>query len=340
MVIVSGDEDWNHDYWVFIQGFVLGQVMVFFLMYILFKYWFLDDATKRIYSSPPSVAPKLKASLDRKRELNQNVLKNFKSQRASLSIADAEVLSKTLYELLEHGAESCDWLNVIIAQIINKYRNDLLTSEYFVNALTKLLNSELKPSMLGGITLNDLCFGQEFPLLKDVVIKHKSDSTTVFAELSVEYNDRISIGFDSSILIGARGLTLAALPISLTLSFTKFIGKITIEFETDIDSPALFLSVQPEYDLDFEVNSLLGHRSKLKDLPKVAAMIIYRLKSVFQNLLVYPHGKRVPFPNIDNILRRTQPTTDVTTSEKISGERIPLSSEILIQQQQDVSCMT
>lgn len=301
MVAVSGDEEWSHDYRGFILGFVLGQVMVLFLLYILFKYWFLDDATKRIYSSPSSVAPKLITSLDRKRELYQNVLKNFKNQKASLSIADAEVLSKTLYELLEHREESCDWLNVVVAQIINKYRTDLLTNESFVATITKLLNSDYKPSMLGGITLNELSFGQEFPLFKDVIIKHRQDSST-YAEMTVEYNDRISAGFDTSVLIGARGLNLAALPISLTLSFTKFSGKVVLEFEADNENPAIFLSVQPEYELDFEVNSLLGHRSKIKDLPKVAAMIMYRLKSIFQNILVHPHGIRLPLPRIDDFL--------------------------------------
>lgn len=302
MEFLQRAEDSSQFYWGFISGFFLGWAMNFFLFGLLLRYWFLDDAGKRIYSSFSSVSPKFKAELERKRELAQNVEKNFKSQRAPLSFADAEVLSKTLYELQEHGVESADWLNVVFAQIINKYRNDLLMNNFFISALNAALNSGVKPSMLGGITLTDLSFGQEFPLLKDVIIKRKKDSSSVFAELSVEYYDRVSVAFDTSLLIGARGINLAALPLSLTLSLVKFIGKVNLEFEADATKPSIFFSVQPEYDLDFEVNSLVGHRSKLKDLPKVASMIVYKLKSVFQAHFVCPQGKRFKLPRVDKLL--------------------------------------
>ncbi|KAJ9054702.1 ERMES complex subunit mmm1 [Entomophthora muscae] len=318
---LSRTEDSSQFYWGFISGFILGWAMNLLLFGLVMRYWFLDDATKRVYSpSSSSVSPKLKATLDRKRELIQSVEKNFKNQNAPLSISDVEVLSKTLYGLSEHSAESTDWLNVVFAQIISKYRNDLLMNNLFTSALNKALNTGTKTSLLGAITLTDISFGQEFPLLKDVIIKHKKDSSSVYAEITVEYNDRITVAFDTSLLIGARGMNFAALPISLALSFVKFVGKITLELEATTADPSIFFSVQPEYDLDFEINSLVGHRSKLKDVPKFASMIVYNLKSVFQTHFVSPQGKRFKLPRIDKLfVGLSSPDTSSSTEANASS---------------------
>jgi maintenance of morphology protein 1 len=38
----------------------------------------------------------------------------------------AHVLAKAAYEMASHGAESTDWINVLFAQVMQGYRNDML----------------------------------------------------------------------------------------------------------------------------------------------------------------------------------------------------------------------
>lgn len=39
----------------------------------------------------------------------------------------AQILNKTEYEMGTHPAESADWLNVLLAQMLQGYRNDMLS---------------------------------------------------------------------------------------------------------------------------------------------------------------------------------------------------------------------
>lgn len=48
--------------------------------------------------------------------------------------------------------------------------------------------------------------------------------------------------------------------------------------------------------MDFHIKSLLGHRAKIKDLPKVAELVATRLRGWFDQQLL--SGCTLPFPPI------------------------------------------
>ena len=56
------------------------------------------------------------------------------------------------------------------------------------------------------------------------------------------------------------------------------------------------ISVLNDFVLDMEVKSLLGHRTKIKDLPKLRQILISKIKFFFIERFVYPHRYVIPLP--------------------------------------------
>jgi maintenance of morphology protein 1 len=73
-----------------------------------------------------------------------------------------------------------------------------------------------------------------------------------------------------------------------------------IEFVAPPDSLETYwaVSILEDFMLEFEVRSLLGHRTKVKDLPKLTSLITAKLRSVFVDELVWPSFKRVYIPEL------------------------------------------
>lgn len=74
-----------------------------------------------------------------------------------------------------HGPESTDWLNVVLAQILQGYRNDLLSHGGEEGArvrIEKWLNPEgKKSSWLDPIKVTSLSLGRGFPLLSHARVR-------------------------------------------------------------------------------------------------------------------------------------------------------------------------
>lgn len=74
-----------------------------------------------------------------------------------------------------HGPESTDWLNVVLAQILQGYRNDLLSSGGEEGARVRIerwLNPDGKKSTwLDPIKVTSLSLGRGFPLLSHARVR-------------------------------------------------------------------------------------------------------------------------------------------------------------------------
>jgi hypothetical protein len=98
---------------------------------------------------------------------------------------------------------------------------------------------------------------------------------------------------------------LAALPISLAISVVKF-------------------------TLGFEVKSLIGHRTKVKDLPKVTELIAMKLRASFAQAFVAPNRKIIPLPELwphhtsgSSETNETNTTTDASKAVSVTASKKP-----------------
>ena len=61
---------------------------------------------------------------------------------------ESQVLSKTAYEIPNHPPESLDWLNVLLGQLLSKYRSDEAFSTSVLKVLDEGLNGSKRPTFL------------------------------------------------------------------------------------------------------------------------------------------------------------------------------------------------
>ncbi|KAJ3347805.1 ERMES complex subunit mmm1 [Entophlyctis luteolus] len=155
-----------------------------------------------------------------------------------------------------------------------------------------------QPSFLGPVTITDFSLGEEYMKFANARIRYAEQSSNLRAEVEFEYNDQITIGVDTQVILNWPKPAIASLPVSLVLSVVRFSGTLGVEFVSLPDSSETFfaVSVLPPVALEFDVRSLLGHRTKVKDLPKLTALITSQLRTAFVDEIVWPSFKRIPVP--------------------------------------------
>ncbi|ORY93169.1 hypothetical protein BCR43DRAFT_444856, partial [Syncephalastrum racemosum] len=217
------------------------------------------------------------------------------------------ITSKTYYDVVHHPPESTDWLNVLLAQAIMQYRDDATVNNRLILAVNEVLNGGVRPSFVGPVHVTELSLGEEFPIFSSARIRPSDDVGSMRAEIDFEYNDQITLGIETQIILNWPKQAFAALPVSLLLSVARFAGTLTIELinppetATKPEQPLeryIAISSYSDFVLDFNVRSLIGSRTKLEDLPKLTELITTKLRNVYIDKLVYPMFVKVKVPKM------------------------------------------
>jgi maintenance of morphology protein 1 len=109
----------------FTQGFLAGQLSVVLLALVAIRYIIFEDS--RTNTSRTSRAKTSAAQADTLRKGRKSTSKKDRSGSDGINIANtmADIMSKVKYEIDSHAGESIDWLNVIVAQALAGYREDI-----------------------------------------------------------------------------------------------------------------------------------------------------------------------------------------------------------------------
>lgn len=148
----------------FVQGFIVGQVALCALLFALIRvFLFRNGHETRILLSQPF--PPLKGFLHSMYSSLPNLFKQGgeggvdrrrrRRRGPSLSTSspyhpnESQILNSTSYDMKSHSSESCDWLNVLLAQLIAKYRHDPGLHYRLLSSLHKAMNDPMnRPSLL------------------------------------------------------------------------------------------------------------------------------------------------------------------------------------------------
>ena len=242
-----------------------------------------------------------------------------------------------------HQPESLDWFNVLIALTIAQYRQtayvlkDSPTSSVLHSLTSALNNPEKKPSFVDEIKVSDMSLGEEFPIFSNcriiAVDDPNSDGGRLQALLDVDLSDdNLSIAVETSLILNYPKPFSAILPVALSVSVVRFSGTLCIslvpgstpssgpEEPTDLRSPVseptsspipdsrksnIAFSFLPDYRLDLSVRSLIGSRSRLQDVPKVAQLVEARVHAWFEERVVEPRVQVVGLPDLWPRMGRT-----------------------------------
>ncbi|KAI8902121.1 hypothetical protein BC833DRAFT_574468 [Globomyces pollinis-pini] len=277
----------------FIKGFISGQVILCILIFFLLKVFLLRNSTE--------------TKLDLQRLKTQSfVLPKVRSMTVQQKhTSDSIVLSKLQYDTTTHPLESCDWLNILMAQLMSALRNDPTFLEGLATKLDHAFNnnSQKRPSFVGPISITEFTLGDEFPEFKSARVRFGDKDGNMRTQMDFSFDDQITIALETQALINWPKAAMASLPITLSFTLLKFSGTIVVEFVPQSTSDkgsldtALSFFIMEDFILDFGVSSLLGHRTKVKDLPKLTSLITSTLRAVFVQELVYPARKTFKLPN-------------------------------------------
>lgn len=253
----------------------------------------------------------------------QRTLSKKKSSilRGQHNLTIGSILSKTYYNVDSHQPESLDWFNVLVAQTIAQFRSDAEHDDAILNSLTKALNGTSRPDFVDEIRVTELSLGEDFPIFSNCrIIPVDEDGLSLGsgkaldasaatregaklqARMDVDLSDMLTLAVETKLLLNYPRKLSAVLPVALAVSVVRFSGTLSISFIPSNPSQStptmMTFNFLDDYRLDFSIRSLLGSRSRLQDVPKIAQLIEASLHRWFDERCVEPRFQEIALPSM------------------------------------------
>ncbi|RPA83557.1 hypothetical protein BJ508DRAFT_413239 [Ascobolus immersus RN42] len=322
--------------WSFAQGLLLGQLSVLLVLTFFIRFFIFGeppDDRRNLRGSKhkhthhrhnhhaPNTTDSTSSDPNQLRKKRSSVLRN------PPPLTTATILTKTYYNVNSHQPESLDWFNVLIAQTIAQFREEARRDDALLKSLDDLLNnSGKKPDFLDRIKVTEVSLGEEFPIFSNCRISRVVDPSggsegKLQATMDVDLSDILTLGVETRLLLNYPKPLTAALPVALAVSIVRFSGTLSISFtppssSTTASSTAgsstssanaqpqqqkattLSFAFSQDYHLDIQVRSLIGSRSRLQDIPKIAQLVESKFHSWFDERCVEPKFQEVVLPSL------------------------------------------
>lgn len=241
--------------------------------------------------------------------------------RSHPTLTIGSILTKTYYNVDSHQPESLDWFNVLIAQTIAQFRSDAQHDDAILTSLTKALNGPSRPDYLDEIRVTELSLGEDFPIFSNCHIIPVDEDGLRFgsgktfdpetatregsrlqARMDVDLSDMLTLALETKLLLNYPQKLSAVLPVALAVSVVRFSGTLSISFIPSNPSQStptmMTFSFLDDYRLDLSVRSLLGSRSRLQDVPKIAQLVESQLHKWFDDRCVEPRFQEIALPSL------------------------------------------
>ncbi|KAI9884125.1 MAG: hypothetical protein M1823_004097 [Watsoniomyces obsoletus] len=337
------------------QGFLLGQLSIVLFLGAFIKFFIFGEAPnvdstasgrRRLsgksshgslswLSSSRGSQKKSNNSSDGGKTLSSSHILRQQQQQPHLPLSTTTILEKTYYNVNSHLPESVDWFNVLFAQTIAQFRSDAQHDNAILISLNDIFNGPQKPSFLDEIKITELSLGEDFPIFSNCrVIPVEEDGGTgeggagtggggggrLQARMDVDLSDAITLGVETKLVLNYPRPVVAVLPVALTVSVVRFTGTLSISFipsSPPAPSPTtLAFSFSDDYRLELATHSLLGSRSRLQDVPKIAQIIEARLHAWFDERCVEPRFQQIVLPSLWPRKKNTRGGGEQETEDK------------------------
>ncbi|TDZ19101.1 Maintenance of mitochondrial morphology protein 1 [Colletotrichum orbiculare MAFF 240422] len=300
----------------FTQGLILGQLSVVLVLAAFIKFFIFGDPAS------PEVTASLRATEPNARHGQQTLSRKRSSVlRNPPNLTIGSILSKTYYNVDSHQPENLDWFNVLVAQTIAQFRSDAQHDDAILNSLTKALNGTSRPDFVDEIRVTELSLGEDFPIFSNCrIIPVDEDGMSMGsgrtmdasaatregaklqARMDVDLSDMLTLALDTKLLLNYPKKLSAVLPVALSVSVVRFSGTLSISFIPSNPSQStptmMTFNFLDDYRLDLSIRSLLGSRSRLQDVPKIAQLIEARLHRWFDERCVEPRFQEIALPSL------------------------------------------
>ena len=268
--------------WTFTQGLIVGQISMVIIALLLIRYVIFEDSATALEKDR---LMRLKISERRSKRHARALLQGARRATAAASAPSptshplpkshrvssdtrasmfANILDKTAYDLSSHLPETADWLNVMFAQAIAGYRQDVLAGgvsprppsashnqhgphhhlepekERTARDLMEEILNRASSSFLDPIRVTEADFGDAYPIFTNARVRPADDTGRTRIEIDVDYSDQVTLAIDTKLLINFPKPRFAVLPVSLSLTIVRFSGTLAIElFSSDPNATLL-----------------------------------------------------------------------------------------------------
>jgi maintenance of morphology protein 1 len=198
----------------FIKGFISGQIILCILIFFLLKVFLLRNSTET------------RSSLNTKRSIK---VRSVTVQQKH--VIDSIILDKLKYDIQTQPNEQCNWLNILLAQMISTLRNDSSILAGLASKLDTLMNQDdqKRPSFIGPIHITNLQLGEEFPEFRNCRVGFSESEGNMRVLMDFAFDDQITLSIDSQALVNWPRPGMASLPVSLTFTLVKFSGTVLFD---------------------------------------------------------------------------------------------------------------
>ncbi|KAF2861923.1 hypothetical protein K470DRAFT_256461 [Piedraia hortae CBS 480.64] len=310
----------------FAAGFLCGQLVLALILFAFIKFFIFGEPPSADERAQQRAASRKQRTLTHTRRRTLSTALRPRSSRALVKGRDGptvqKLLEKTFYGAeRQHEAESLDWFNVLVAQAIAQLRTDALEDEAVLTSLNALLNSPSKPDFVDDIRVAEVSLGDEFPIFSNCRIIPVDEHGVQLAQLTgnvgerlqaqmdVELSDVLTLGIETRLLLNYPMPFVATLPVALAVTVERFSGTLSLSFlpssspTADLSSPSatpttLTFTFLDDYRLDLSIHSLIGSRSRLQDVPKIAQLVENRIHQWFDDRCVEPRFQQIVLPSL------------------------------------------
>ncbi|KAI1812863.1 hypothetical protein GGS20DRAFT_555954 [Poronia punctata] len=333
----------------FTQGLIIGQLSVILLIAAFIKFFIFGDPPSPEVTASIRATERRSRTLAHRQSLltlrsptaksPQPPLNKKKTSvlRSPPTLTIGSILNKTYYNVDSHQPESLDWFNVLVAQTIAQFRSDAQHDDAILTSLNQALNSPSRPDFLDEIKVTELTLGEDFPIFSNcriipvdedgISLENRSggisgagarakllDGSRLQARMDVDLSDMITLAIETKILLNYPRRLTAVLPVALAVSVVRFSGTLSISFipsNSSQSTPTMMkFHFLDDYRLDFSIRSLVGSRSRLQDVPKIAQLVEARLHRWFDERAVEPRFQEIALPSLWPRMKNTRGAGD------------------------------
>lgn len=309
--------------WTFTQGLIIGQISVILLLCAFIKFFVFTEASpiqappikiniKPNDDSQPSSSSSLNISAATMSKTVSKGRAEFKDSNDIESDDDIlkQILEKTYYDVNKHQAESLDWFNVLIAQIISQGRFEALVNDNIQNSLNDALNQPQILQYCDRLNITEVNIGNDYPIFSNCRVKNNDGRLE--AKIDVDVADTFTLGIETNLLINQPRFMSACLPIKLKVSLVRFSSCLTVSLVTtnkedeEVDekrpkkgnSIGLMFAFSPDFRLEFDIKSLIGSKAKLENIPRISSLIENVLRKWFIDRCIEPRFQLIKLPSL------------------------------------------
>lgn len=263
----------------FAQGFLAGQLSVIIIALFAIRYIIFEDSkssqkrTRRPSHIPIRISKNRKNGILPSNSTRKDVplSTTIKDSEADVPRVMADIMNKVQYEMDSHASESIDWINVIVAQALAGYRQDIhyggwsnddqdeerqgekrakkiddkegkegtrlqRTARDWMEEILNLNTVGRGMTFLDPIQVNQVEFGDAYPIFSNAKVRPADDMGRMRIEVDIDYSDCMSLAIETKLLINFPRPRFAVLPVSLGLTIERFSGTMAIELFSNSSS--------------------------------------------------------------------------------------------------------